>query len=270
LIELGAGTGQFTRLVASLARDVEAVDTSPEVLELNAAKVPAPNVPILVGDGEPAERVARMSRTRDRLRIHDTGDARGAVIEPSPVMPPRLDHPDAPPGKAAKYARPELERRFLLRGVPPLETAGRHRIEDRYLEGTRLRLRRMTSTDGQGEVTIARKLTQKIPAADGGPGLITNIYLSPEEYARLQALPARELAKTRLSIPPFGVDVFEGQLDGLIVAEVEFETRSEADAFVPGIDVVAEVTSDVRFTGGCLVSTTAAELAELLRAFGLV
>lgn len=183
-------------------------------------------------------------------------------------MPP-VEHPDAPAGKAAKYARPELERRLLLRAVPPGEEVARHRIEDRYLEGTRLRLRRMTSTNGQGDVTIVRKLTQKIPAADGGPGLITNLYLSHEEHARLEALPARELAKTRLSIPPFGVDVFEGPLEGLILAEIEFETRSDADAFVPGIDVVAEVTYDVRFTGGRLVATTAAVVADLLREFGL-
>jgi SAM-dependent methyltransferase len=49
-IELGAGTGQFTRIVASLARTVEAVDTSPEVLALNAANVPAPNVQRTVAD----------------------------------------------------------------------------------------------------------------------------------------------------------------------------------------------------------------------------
>jgi len=49
-IELGAGTGQFTRIVASLARDVEAVDTSAEVLALNAANVPAPNIRRTVAD----------------------------------------------------------------------------------------------------------------------------------------------------------------------------------------------------------------------------
>jgi SAM-dependent methyltransferase len=49
-IELGAGTGQFTRIVASLARAVEAVDTSPEVLAINAANVPAPNVRRIVAD----------------------------------------------------------------------------------------------------------------------------------------------------------------------------------------------------------------------------
>jgi demethylmenaquinone methyltransferase/2-methoxy-6-polyprenyl-1,4-benzoquinol methylase len=49
-IELGAGTGQFTRIVASVARAVEAVDTSPEVLAINAANVPAPNVRRTVAD----------------------------------------------------------------------------------------------------------------------------------------------------------------------------------------------------------------------------
>ncbi len=49
-IELGAGTGQFTRIVASVARTVEAVDTSPEALAINAANVPAPNVRRIVAD----------------------------------------------------------------------------------------------------------------------------------------------------------------------------------------------------------------------------
>jgi predicted RNA methylase len=60
-IELGAGTGQFTRIVASLARVVEAVDTSPEVLAINAANVPAPNVQRTVADAfqfVPRERAA--------------------------------------------------------------------------------------------------------------------------------------------------------------------------------------------------------------------
>jgi demethylmenaquinone methyltransferase/2-methoxy-6-polyprenyl-1,4-benzoquinol methylase len=62
-IELGAGTGQFTRIVALLARDVEAVDSSPEVLALNMANVPAPNVRRTVADafqfvpGRPVELV---------------------------------------------------------------------------------------------------------------------------------------------------------------------------------------------------------------------
>ena len=49
-IELGAGTGQFTGTLASIADRVIALDTSPEALALNAAKVPAPNVDRVVGD----------------------------------------------------------------------------------------------------------------------------------------------------------------------------------------------------------------------------
>jgi SAM-dependent methyltransferase len=58
-VELGAGTGQFTPAVASMADRVIAVDTSPEVLALNAEKVPAANVERVVGDAftfEPATR----------------------------------------------------------------------------------------------------------------------------------------------------------------------------------------------------------------------
>ena len=49
-IELGAGTGQFTGVLAEIARHVTAVDTSPEVLAINAANVRAPNVERVVGD----------------------------------------------------------------------------------------------------------------------------------------------------------------------------------------------------------------------------
>ena len=49
-IELGAGTGQFTGDVASIARHVTAVDSAPEVLEILRAKVDAPHVEAMVGD----------------------------------------------------------------------------------------------------------------------------------------------------------------------------------------------------------------------------
>lgn len=185
-------------------------------------------------------------------------------------MSPEFDHPDAPPGKAGKYSLPERERRFLLRALPPGDPIASYVIEDRYIEATRLRLRRMTPLDGTHRaLAVQRKLVQKVPAADGSPGLITNLYLSEDEYARLAELPAAALRKTRLSIPPFGVDVFEGPLEGLILAEIEFATAEDEGAFEPSIPVVAEVTKDVRFTGGRLVLTTADELRRLLEEFGL-
>ena len=185
-------------------------------------------------------------------------------------MAPSIPHPDAPAGKARKYARPERERRFLLARLPPGEPIHRTRIEDRYLIGTRLRLRRMTALDEPGrDGEVSCKLGQKIPAPDGRPGLITNVYLSEAEYQALAIVPANELRKVRSSYPPFGVDVFEGPLEGLILAEIEFRSRSEELAFRPAIETVAEVTADERLTGGRLVVTSAPELRAILRDYGL-
>ncbi len=164
-----------------------------------------------------------------------------------------------------KYARVERERRFLVLALPSGEPPVRAReVVDRYFEGTGLRLRRMTDLTGS-EPTRVFKLTQKIPEA-GRPdrGLITNTYLSEREYELLSGLGGRELRKTRYSIPPMGVDVFASPLDGLILAELEFLTDEEMGEFAPPDYVAAEVTSDVRFTGGELVRATHEELVALL------
>jgi len=124
------------------------------------------------------------------------------------------------PGKGS-YARPERERRFLLRALPdgsvdPVD------IEDRYIVGTRLRLRRMS--DGTGAPTY--KLAQKVPdRADPSLVMITNTYLSEAEYdTLLAALPALTVLKTRYRLPgpvALSVDDFRGPLAGLVLAELE-------------------------------------------------
>src|SRR5262249_55529080 len=130
----------------------------------------------------------------------------------------RLVNPSAPHGNDLKYARPERERRFLLARVPdgPIEQIAT--ITDRYWIGTRLRLRLTVEVEGAITRTVY-KLTQKVPAPDGGPGLITTTYLSEDEYARLALVPASVLRKTRHSIGPFGVDAFGAPLEGLFLAE---------------------------------------------------
>jgi hypothetical protein len=182
-----------------------------------------------------------------------------------------VPHPDAPSGKELKYARPERERRFLLARLPPGEPVRRVLIEDRYMAGTRLRLRRMTGLDGHGAAgEVTYKLGQKVPAPDGTPGLITNLYLSEVEYAALASVPARELRKVRSSHPPFGVDEFEGELAGLILAEAEFDSDDEMASFRPPFEVVAEVTADPRLTGGRLVATRNPEVRAVLDEYGVM
>ncbi|WP_051450726.1 hypothetical protein [Actinospica robiniae] len=115
---------------------------------------------------------------------------------------------------AGKYAQIERERRFLLAVAPDEGITRQRRITDRYLLGTRLRLRPVcdleTACDLESGV-CELKFTQKVLAGEPGhvQGLITNTYLSEAEYDLLATLPAAMLAKTRLSIPRLGVDVFD-------------------------------------------------------------
>jgi CYTH domain-containing protein len=169
-----------------------------------------------------------------------------------------------------KYARVERERRFLVPVLPADQPAVRaRRVVDRYFEGTGLRLRRMTDLAG-GDVLDVFKLTQKIP--DGtrpGRGQITTTYLTEQEYEVLAGVSGPELRKTRYSIPPMGVDVFEAPLDGLIIAEAEFAADDEMADFEPPGFVGVEVTADARFTGGELVRLTQPRLAALLTEYGV-
>ena len=172
--------------------------------------------------------------------------------------------------QAGKYARFELERRFLVGRLPEGIAEDRGwRITDRYIKNTHLRLRGMEPIHG-GETIF--KLGQKhVPSRpDFSRMTITNMYLSPSEYAVLADLDALELRKLRHSIEHddriFSVDVFDAHLLGLILAEVGFETTDEIDQpFNLPPWVIREVSDDISFTGGALASLTADQAAELIR-----
>lgn len=141
---------------------------------------------------------------------------------------------------AGKYARRELERRFLLDAVPSGEPVATTTIVDRYIHGTRLRLRAMAH-DGR---TVC-KLTQK---ADG---LITTIYLDTAEYQVFAVLPADVIEKTRLHFPPLAVDVVEPDL---VIGEVEFDSEDKMARYVPPTSAVREITGDPDLTGAALAA----------------
>ncbi len=156
-----------------------------------------------------------------------------------------------------KYARIERERRYLLAQLPPgLTPDSPHtRIIDRYIPGTRLRLRRME--DETGKVT-ALKLTQKYdpPVGTGLETIITNLYLNETEFQTLACLEGPTLHKRRYPYPFNGrtyvIDVFEGPLNGLILCELELDEQTAAQPIPPF--AVCEVTDDPTFTGGHLVT----------------
>lgn len=159
-----------------------------------------------------------------------------------------------------KYARWEAERRFLLASAPAL-AGPTVQLHDRYLRDTRLRLRRVVRPGQPPQY----KLGQKIPGSDGWPPAVahTSLYLDLDEYTLLARLPADELTKNRTLIGDLAVDVFTGRLAGLVLAEYELAPAA-AEPDLSSLPVVAEVTDDVRFSGGALARTSAADLTQLL------
>lgn len=147
-----------------------------------------------------------------------------------------------------KYAIVERERRFLVRSMPSGSTATRT-IVDRYVTGTRLRLREVRADDG----TVVRKLSHKVRLG-AGPAEVacTNLYLDDEEWALLVALPARVLRKTRHLMCRNGSTVaIDEHEDGTLVAEID--DRDRPATIAPAwLDVIEDVSDDERWTGAGL------------------
>jgi CYTH domain-containing protein len=169
------------------------------------------------------------------------------------------------PLKTPKYAQLEHERRFLIIETPDLSGAAFRLIEDVYITGTRLRLRKITYSGSQD---IQFKLCKKYPSDDIFSAPIVNIYLTADEHAVLSELSGRKIRKRRYSIVssagPFSIDVFEGQLSGLILCEVEAASIAELESQVLPDWIRREVTNDPFFTGGNLAGIDAGALLAKL------
>lgn len=149
-----------------------------------------------------------------------------------------------------KYSLIERERRWLVRRLPSLPAA-HNLIEDRYIIGTRLRLRRITSSDSGA---VQHKLTRKYEADDPSARPIVTAYLEAGEHAVFASLPAHPLTKRRHRLGAFSVDLFSGPLEGLILAESE-QPDAETLAALPLPEWLgADVTNNPCYQGGHLAA----------------
>lgn len=147
----------------------------------------------------------------------------------------------------------EIERKFLVRKLPPDLTQFPHAtIEQGYLalasEGVQVRLRKtgerysLTFKRGRGNAREERE-----------------IGLTLEQFAVLwPATEGKRLTKTRYDVPlgdrVVEIDVYAGQHDGLVVAEVEFVDERSAGAFQPPDWLGEDVTHDSRYSNQLLAS----------------
>ncbi|WP_205472923.1 hypothetical protein [Nocardioides sp. SYSU D00038] len=131
----------------------------------------------------------------------------------------------------------------------PAGVTSSREILDRYIEGTRLRLREVRESDG----TVVRKLGHKVRLAEGPAEVAcTNFYLNDAEWTALQALPARLLRKKRHLVHRDGLLVaIDEHEDGTLVAEID--DRDSSSAPVPEwLDVLRDVSHDEDWTGARL------------------
>jgi CYTH domain-containing protein len=169
-----------------------------------------------------------------------------------------------------KYTRVEYERRFLV--APGTEwkrfvQSYSKTYEDKYLRGTRLRLRILTDSDTGRRVL---KLNKKSESPSPYFRTVSRILLSPEEYEFLDRLDGDRLRKTRYYHNHLGrvfsIDVFEGELEGLVLCETEAESLEDLMLAEPPPFASHEVTEDSFFEGGNLCRTTSAGLSRRLSA----
>lgn len=174
-------------------------------------------------------------------------------------------------------ARVRRERRFLLPSLPRAVAQGvAAMIEERYIAGTGLTLRR-TVMPGARTAGFGPQLTlgQRVRAGSRrSERIVLTDQLTPTEYAALARLPAEVLVwrqyEVRLASQRCGVDVFSGELAGLVLAEAAFASPEETAAFPQPVYAVAEVTGDDRFSEWELLHTSAGQLAALVAEYGML
>ena len=85
----------------------------------------------------------------------------------------------------------------------------------------------------------------------------------------IRCTPRETTPKARYSVPPFGIDLFEGSLKGLILAEAEFESASEAESLRLPPFLVREVSEYARFAGARLAHASRQEVQNWLAEYGI-
>ena len=155
----------------------------------------------------------------------------------------------------------EIERKFLLSNIPyELSELKSKHLEQGYVNSD--------------PVVRIRKADENYFLTIKSNGLMKRIEvekeITAEEYSELSSIvKGRLITKTRYLIPledglTMELDIFEGALQGLIVAEVEFPTEEAALSFVPPEFIKEDVTNDKRYANVSLSFMSDEELKEFI------
>ncbi len=164
-----------------------------------------------------------------------------------------------------KTYRNEFRRLFLVEHLPePMTRADAHlQIFDNYIENTRLRLRSVRIPETKEWNWI---MQQRFATGDGGAHWkLAEIYLNEFEYHLFEQFEGTEIRKNRYFYESNGrqieFDVFLGDLWGLNLARVCFETPEEMQDFRFPFNAL-EVTDKEFFRGENLVDKKFADVQD--------
>lgn len=142
----------------------------------------------------------------------------------------------------------EIERKFLITKLPDnLEKYDNTTIRQGYVavaeDGSEMRVRAMSAT-----YTLAVK--SQLPGNQTGMSRVENEIPIPQSlFAKLWELTqGNRVEKVRFFVPygeyTIELDIYFGELEGLVTAEVEFENETSANGFVPPIWLGDDITKN--------------------------
>lgn len=162
-----------------------------------------------------------------------------------------------------KTSRIELRRVFLLPNLPePLTRASYHlQIFDNYIENTRLRLRSVRVPKTKEWTWILQQIAS---LEDSSKREVAEIFLNEAEHAAFEIFEGREVRKNErvetneirknryfydFDGAEIEIDVFLGELWGLITAQIYFKSVEEMKSFNAPPFTIAEVSNNEFFAG---------------------
>lgn len=158
----------------------------------------------------------------------------------------------------------EIETTYLALSLPEgLNRSKGRTIVDTYFpadtSNPKLRIRQ------KGDKYTLTKKTQLDPN-DASAQAEENIDLTPEEYAALKAGQGKTVAKIRYEVSvgeyTAEVDIFTGDLEGLVLVEFEFPSKEARDTFTKPDFCGTDVTQEDFIAGGMLAGKTLADISS--------
>jgi CYTH domain-containing protein len=166
----------------------------------------------------------------------------------------------------------ELELTYLLKELPKgFAGAKAKEMVDIYIPASSAHaILRVRKSGDQYEIT------KKVPASgtDSSRQIETTISLTPEEYAELAQIAGKRVYKTRYYFEEngthFEIDVFKGELEGLVLVDVEFDSTDAQGRFEMPVWCLVDVTQEKFIAGGMLAGKKYADIETKLAALGYV